>query len=198
MEQNLFRRKQTAYEKEQEPIRVFALHDAREELCFAAGERSDVWCGEEHYRYRDFAIVSGDDATYGNYAPQIFAEYGIPVFMDNKKNILFHPFPEFIRAVLEIIEQDFSYESVFRYFRTALTGLATEKVDLLENYVLATGVRGTCRLGEKVGASAEKLGGSGFRRSKRHAGGLFCGHRTVISGFPGSGSGSAAKDRGTL
>lgn len=141
LEQNLFRRKQTAYEKEQDSIRVFALHDAREELCFAAGEIRRL-VREEHYRYRDFAIVSGDDATYGNYAPQIFAEYGIPVFMDNKKNILFHPFPEFIRAVLEIIEQDFSYESVFRYFRTALTGLATEKVDLLENYVLATGVRG--------------------------------------------------------
>ena len=60
LEQNLFRRKQTAYEKEQDAIRVFALHDAREELCFAAGEIRRL-VREEHYRYRDFAIVSGDD-----------------------------------------------------------------------------------------------------------------------------------------
>lgn len=148
LEQNLFRRKQNTYGKKQDAIRVLALHDAREELRFAAGEIRRL-VREEHYRYRDFAIVSGDDAAYGNYAPQIFADYDIPIFMDNKKNILFHPFPEFIRAVLEIIEQDFSYESVFRYFRTELTGITAKQVDLLENYVLATGVRGHSGWGKK-------------------------------------------------
>ena len=141
LEQNLFRRKQRTYGEKQDAIRVLVLHDPKEELRFAAGEIRRL-VREEHFRYRDFAIVSGDDTTYRNYAPQIFEEYDIPVFMDNRKNILFHPFPEFIRAVLEVIEQDFSYESVFRYYRTALTGLPAEKIDLLENYVLATGVRG--------------------------------------------------------
>ena len=148
LEQNLFRKKQKTYTGKQDSIRVFSLHDARSELRFAAGEIKRL-VREEHYRYRDFAIVSGNAETYSNYAPQIFEEYDIPIFMDTKKNILFHPFPEFIRAVLEIIEQDFSYESIFRYYRTSLAGIATEKIDLLENYVLATGVRGHSRWEKK-------------------------------------------------
>lgn len=148
LEQNLFRRKYRSYPNTQDAIRVLALHDPVEELRFTAGEIKRL-VREENYRYRDFAIVSGDDKTYGNYAPQIFEEYEIPIFLDTKKNVLFHPFTEFIRAALEILEQDFSYESVFRYYRTSLSGLETEKIDLLENYVLATGIRGYSRWSKK-------------------------------------------------
>lgn len=52
---------------------------------------------------------------------------------------------EFIRALLEIAEQDFSYESVFRYLRSGLSGMEPEETDLLENYVLALGIRGAKR-----------------------------------------------------
>ena len=69
--------------------------------------------------------------------------------MDTTKNILLHPFIEFVRAVLEILESDFSYESVFRYFRSNLVPMQGlnktekwEKTDYLENYVLAAGIRG--------------------------------------------------------
>ena len=55
----------------------------------------------------------------------------------------------FIRALLEIAEQDFSYESVFRYLRSGLSGMEPEEVDLLENYVLALGVRGAKRWEER-------------------------------------------------
>lgn len=53
------------------------------------------------YRYRDFAVVTGDVPQYANYVPETFAQYGIPFFIDQTRNILFHPFIEFIRAALE-------------------------------------------------------------------------------------------------
>ena len=37
---------------------------------------------------------------------------------------------------------DFSYETVFHYLRSGLTGFSTEQVDRLENYVLTLGIRG--------------------------------------------------------
>lgn len=141
LEQNLFRNTYKRYTKEQDNIRLLVLKNPKEELCFVAGEIKRL-IREEGYRYRDFAIVSGADETYANYAEKIFEAYEIPIFMDQTKNVLFHPFTEFIRAALEIIEQDFSYESVFRYYRTGLSAQTKEEIDQLENYVLATGVRG--------------------------------------------------------
>lgn len=51
---------------------------------------------------------------------------------------------ELIRAAMEIIQKDFSYESVFRYLRTGLIAAKEdeEKIDRLENYVIAMGIRG--------------------------------------------------------
>ena len=46
-------------------------------------------------------------------------------------------------------EQNFSAESVFRFLRTNLTGFTGEELDLLENYVLALGIRGYKKWQEK-------------------------------------------------
>mgnify|MGYP007050593897 CR=1 FL=1 len=46
-------------------------------------------------------------------------------------------------------EQNFSAESVFRFLRTDLTGFTGEELDLLENYVLALGIRGYKKWQEK-------------------------------------------------
>ena len=40
------------------------------------------------------------------------------------------------------MELDFSYESVFRFLRCGLTDITEQQIDLLENYVLAKGIRG--------------------------------------------------------
>lgn len=87
--------------------------------------------------------------SYSPVLERILADYEIPCFLDNKRSILKNPFVEFIRALLEIAEQDFSYESVFRYLRSGLSGMEPEEVDLLENYVLALGVRGAKRWEER-------------------------------------------------
>lgn len=44
--------------------------------------------------------------------------------------------------MLEVVELDFSYESVFRFLRCGLTDITEQQIDLLENYVLAKGIRG--------------------------------------------------------
>lgn len=159
LEKNLFRPHMTPYRKEDTSIRIYGLMNPREELLFTAGEIRRL-VREEGLRYKDIAVVTGDVEGYGNYVPQIFTEYEIPYFLDTTKNILLHPFIEFIRAVLEILENDFSYDSMFRYFRSNLAILpregygweqqdtseyekiTTEQIDRLENYVLATGIRG--------------------------------------------------------
>lgn len=141
LEENLFRTGWKSYPHEQNEIEIRSLLNQQEELVYAAA-RIHQLVREEGFRYRDFAIVSGNVSSYGNYVKEIFTAYDIPYFVDEKKTILFHPFIEFLRASLEMIEDDFSYESVMRYFRTGLSCQTTEEIDKLENYILAAGIRG--------------------------------------------------------
>lgn len=94
------------------------------------------------YRYQDIAVIVGDLPSYNSYIPKIFMEYDIPCFMDSNRNVLSNPFIEFVRALLDMIQQNFSCTAVFRYLRTNLCGIETEQLDILENYVLAAGIRG--------------------------------------------------------
>ena len=120
MKSNKNHEKLTDRQLEETPdIRITSLKNPREELKFAAREIVRL-TREQGYRYRDIAVVTGDVQQYGNYVPEIFEQYHIPYFIDQTKNILFHPFIECIRAILEMIEYDFSYESVFRFLRCGL------------------------------------------------------------------------------
>ena len=126
MEQNLFRPMYRKWRKPVNDISITSLKDPRQELSFVAREIVRL-VRTKGYRYRDFAVVTGDVPQYANYVPETFAQYGIPFFIDQTRNILFHPFIEFIRAALEVVEFDFSYQSVFRFLRSGLAGrLLTE------------------------------------------------------------------------
>lgn len=129
-------------------ISLHVLKNPEEEVAWAAGRIREL-IREKNYHYRDFALITGDMESYSPVLERILADYEIPCFLDNKRSILKNPFVEFIRALLEIAEQDFSYESVFRYLRSGLSGMEPEEVDLLENYVLALGVRGAKRWEER-------------------------------------------------
>lgn len=148
MEQNLFRTTYRKWQEETEDISITRAKNPREELRFAAGEITRL-IREKGYCYRDIAVVTGDVPQYANYVAEIFEQYAIPYFIDQTTNILFHPLIEFIRATLEVVETDFSYESIFRFLRCGLFSAVTEdEIDRLENYVLARGIRGRKRWSE--------------------------------------------------
>ena len=141
MEQNLFR---SSYQRKHgltEEIQIFSLKNPKEELIWAARKINEL-VRKEGYRYRDIAVISGNVETYGNYAESVCKKYGIPYFLDTTKEVLFHPFIEFIRSILEVISNDFSYNSIMRLLRTGYCDVSQDEVDRLENYLLATGIRG--------------------------------------------------------
>ena len=60
-------------------------------------------------------------------------------------------FVEYVRSVLSMVEQDFSYESVFRFLRTGFTEFTRDEIDRLENYVVAVGLRGYKKMAGSLG-----------------------------------------------
>jgi len=147
LEQNLFRYPYHTYKEEQEDITIHATKDAEGEVAFVAREIKRL-VREKGYRYEDIAVVSGNMEEYARIAKRGFEISNIPCFIDYKKDILGNPFSALLRSLLVVINEDFSYEGVFRYLRTGLTDFTEEEIDVLENYILATGIRGFKRWNE--------------------------------------------------
>ena len=161
MEQNLFRPYYHKWRQTKDELRIVSLKNPREELQFAAREITKL-VRTKHYCYKDIAVVTGDVSLYENYVDEIFGAYDIPYFIDQTRAILFHPFIEFIRAALEVVELDFSYESVFRFLRCGLTDITESEIDLLENYVLSKGIRGKKKWQQPWTFVSENIGKEDF------------------------------------
>ena len=94
-------------------------------------------------RYRDIAIVCGSMKEYSEYIRRAFDTYEIPYFIDQSSPVILNPAFEYVESCIDVLEKNYSYESVMRLIRTGLVpGASKEEADLLENYLLAAGIRG--------------------------------------------------------
>lgn len=122
-------------------ISLHVTRNPREEAEFVASEIHRL-VREQGYRYREIAVIVSDMNAYADYLEKQCNLYEVPIFMDYKKSILLNAFVEYVRSLLAMAEQNFSYESVFRFLRTGMSGFTREEVDKMENYVIALGLRG--------------------------------------------------------
>lgn len=143
LERNLYRYKGAVCRQVPGSIRLVKALNPREEIAFVIHSMEEE-IRRQGLRYRDMAVITGDIGSYSNEIIHQFRLNGIPFFLDDKKSILKNPMVELIRGALEILQKDFSYESVFRCLRTGLVTAREdeEKTDRMENYVLAMGIRG--------------------------------------------------------
>ncbi len=148
LESHLFRYSKEKFEEEQDSIQIFEAKNPTEEVDFVAQSIRKI-VRTEKIRFREIAVIASDMNTYANHVETVFDNYDIPVFMDYKRSILLNSFVEYLRSLLEMAEQNFSYESVFRYLRTGLTEFTVEEIDILENYCVALGIRGYSKWKEK-------------------------------------------------
>lgn len=141
-------------------VRLFDGSDEKHELGLVIDEIVRL-TREEGYRYRDIAVVTPALETYGPLAFQMFREAGVPAFVDDRRPLYTNPFIEFIRSALKVVSDGFSYASLFRYLKSGMFDLTpeeqreasledgqvltVEEIAALENYALATGVRGRKR-----------------------------------------------------
>ena len=158
LEANLFRPSAQAWkqkEASEDAIRIVSLKNPRQELAYAAGEITRA-VRQEGRRYRDFAIVCAS-----GYLPlQCSGSHGrlpFTIFLDVKAEIVFHPMIEFIYGLLMVLEENFSYESIMRLLRTGLSDPSVDEIDRLENYLLASGIRGRKKYSEPFYDRAKRL-----------------------------------------
>src|SRR5699024_8101942 len=129
------------------PIRLFEAVHPRAEIEGIIQEILRL-VREENYRYRDMVLFVRDTTEYNDLINTMFADYNIPVFIDEKRTMLNHPFIEFIRSLFDCIESNWRYDAVFRLLKTCFISasdldypLDIDAIDELENYVLEYGIR---------------------------------------------------------
>ena len=98
---------------------------------------------EEGLRWRDMAILIRDMDSYAEVITTVLTDYNIPFFSDNSRPAVHHPLAELLRSALDVVLERWSYEPVFRCLKTDLLPVTRDQVDLLENYCLEFGIRGS-------------------------------------------------------
>ena len=92
------------------------------------------------YRFNDIAILSANVGDYSGIIKTTFDKYRTPVFIDERLDILSNPVTELIRSLMDIAVYNYTYEPMFRFLKTNITGISRPEYQQLENYVLAYGI----------------------------------------------------------
>jgi len=95
------------------------------------------------YKYREIGIITNDIENYSVDSKAIFAKYDIPIFIDEKKDLNQNILIKYIVALLEIFQNNWSYEAVFNYLKIGLLDFEDYDIYLLENYCKKWGIKGS-------------------------------------------------------
>ena len=142
LERNFWKYPYSRYAKRTGDICVTASANPYSEVEDAARDILRI-CRDRGFRFRDIAVTMRNPDDYSSIIKSVFTRYGIPYFLDGKRDIDGHPLIVFILSALEIFASNWSYEAVFRYAKTGLLSIDRHDLDILENYVLANGIRGS-------------------------------------------------------
>ena len=141
LERHLFRSRRRCFDKNVKHLHLTACRNPDEEAEYIL-HQIEKMVRQEGYRYRDFAILTGNVEEYASSFRRKADILKIPLFEDTKKRVSYHSGVETLRALFHLAVTDYSYESVFRYLKSGMSDFTDEETDTLENYVIWAGIRG--------------------------------------------------------
>lgn len=103
---------------------------------------------DEGYRFGEISVELRDlqgsaGIPYADIIRTVFRDYGIPFFIDEKRPVTHHPLVELVRSALDVIVSGWASDAVLSYLKNDLVPVPRRDVDVIENYVLARGIRGS-------------------------------------------------------
>lgn len=123
---------------------------------------------DENYRFENILVATRNIEVYKPIFKMIFERYHIPYFVDSKSELSVQPLICLVTSLLEICKNSYMTESILAYLKTGLTNIEDENdIDLIENYVLKFGIKGTKwqeewkydkeEINEKINAIRERI-----------------------------------------
>ena len=139
LEQNLFSFPYNAYERKLENIELTYADNNYVEIENVCTKIIKL-VRDNDYRFNEIAVICNNLEGYSSLVKAIFAEYEIPVFIDEKKDIAQNIIIKYVLSILDIFAKSWSYDSVFNYLKTGVQEVSN--LYELENYCLKWGIQG--------------------------------------------------------
>ncbi len=139
--------------------RMAVFNNQYDEITFAAEEILRL-VRDKNMRFRDISIIARDSERYNPVIKRIFSEHGIPVFISDSINATAQPAVYTVLDALEAVLKNFSYETMFAYLKSGFANLDYDELDVLENYIIATGIRGSAWINGSFWHYTPKIAGS--------------------------------------
>ncbi len=147
IEKNLFRADYEAEEQECENVAILCSNSVHAE-CDAVARKIKGMIRREEYRCRDISVIFRQGEEYEKGIRNALKKYGVPLFEDKRQPVTNQPLICFVRNLLSICSEGFQSDYIFRYCKTGLTGLDTQQISVLENYVFMWDINGRRWLSE--------------------------------------------------
>ncbi|MBR5376999.1 MAG: PD-(D/E)XK nuclease family protein, partial [Lachnospiraceae bacterium] len=140
---NIFRRNKKTFDTDG-CISFFSAENIEEEVRCVLSEARELVL-KQGFRYRDIAIIMGNTSGYADVLRKEALRCEIPLYIDMTRGIGFNPFSRMLKSALSCISENMSYESVFNFLKTQMTGVSEKDIDLAENYIRAFRIKGMAR-----------------------------------------------------
>ena len=96
---------------------------------------------KEKIRYQDISIITKNIENYSSIAKAVFEKYQIPVFIDEKRDVNQNIVIQYVLAIIEILNKNFTYESIFNYLKTGFVDIEEDDIFKFEKYVIKYGIK---------------------------------------------------------
>ncbi|MCL1803716.1 MAG: PD-(D/E)XK nuclease family protein [Eubacteriaceae bacterium] len=137
LEESFYSSTYLAFEQESD-IKVFAAQSIQEETRYVAAQISKLVC--EGMRYSDIAVACPSD-DYSDVIREIFTEYGLSFFLDEKRDVSCLGPIRAVLSLLELLDVGFSTEGIIGYLKSGYCPIAARDAMRLELYCEEFGIR---------------------------------------------------------
>ena len=115
-------------------VHLFEAKSIKEEVVFIASSiKKNVINGD---RYRDHGVSVLDATKYFDVIEKVFTEYGVPYYIDVKKNFNSHPLAGLVLSFIDVIRKNYSKDTVINLVKNPIFCQDKLLADRFENYIL--------------------------------------------------------------
>jgi ATP-dependent helicase/nuclease subunit B len=164
--------------REYENLTVMRAESVHQE-CTAVAERIMALV-RSGCRYRDISVVCGDLAAYQNVLSMVFHRCNIPIYLSGTEDILRKSVIATVLSAMEAALEGFDQKAVFRYMKSVLSPISLEDGDMVENYAILWGIRGSQWHRDWVN-HPDELGGDWTDRANNKLAQLNHARKTIIA-----------------
>lgn len=142
-------KKISVYDKDKkgrvERIQIVKSKTFEEEISFITSQILKC-VKEDNLKFRDIAVITGDMESYKEALTNRFSHCEIPYYIDDNITVENNPLVTFVKSALLVIIENFSYESIMMYIKSALVKRDEKLVWIMDTYMQECGINNKRKL----------------------------------------------------